>query len=217
MYEFIIDYSTLILAIISLCCTLISVLTDKLKIIIGIVSLSTIAVGIIISFRFILVFLYWQPLSILPLVGIVGTLIMYSLKNISKRFLKIYSLLQYVLTMTLLLLAIELTKASYNTWGSGSIYFGIFMLTFLIPLRHLTRELYERHFTYGILELLSGLISISLILVLGFSTSEFNTESVFIIRKGLILLSVSLLLEGILLIYKGYRKGKNSINLVHQE
>ncbi len=204
IYEFLIPNSIAMSAVISLVTTLITVLIDKSKTIPQILAWGVIVFALVASFKFLWVLFYF-PVMLLPFAGIVGALVVGLLKTPSERFLKRYAIVQYVLVMAFLLLAIEMAKASFNTWGSGPVYPGIFMIVFLVPLRHLTRKISPVPFVYGGLDFLIGLSSMSFILVFGFSESMFNGDSIPVIRKGLVLLSMTLAVEGVLFLCKDYR------------
>ncbi len=216
LYDILVGNSITILAILSLILTIISLLVDNSKKIARIIFWSIIVIPIVGLFDMLVpsilmisvYFIMLNPLIIFVFILSGGTLLMYMVNynEMSKKTLQRYTLVNYIIIMAFLLFAIELAKVSYNTWGSGTIYFGAFMIVLLFPLRFLTREMYKQPFAYGLIELLTGLTSITIIGINGFSHSEFNGESVDIIRNGLVLLSIVMIIEGVLLFYKHYKK-----------
>ncbi len=144
-------------------------------------------------------FFFVYPLPyFLVIIVVVFTIIHYLLK--ACRFIS------YPLLNVLLLFGMEAAKAPGNTWGLGGLPFGVLLIIFVLLLKLLDHLLY-RHYSYkGILDIITGCISFVLIITFGFTSNEWTHWLQISTRKGLIVLSAVLIIEGVIMFYKEHKK-----------
>jgi len=208
LYNFILSHSIIISVLFSLLITILPrfiILSNKtIKRLIAIFILLV----LILSFKYIYLILFIFPLSIIPIIIVIlifiGILVRKdsSEDKIESKLFKFYLSVIYFCILSLLLFAILLSSSSANTWGTGYVYIGVFMIIFIIPLLHLIRLLHNLSKTYGIINIIFGFISMFLIAAHGFTNSEYNGSDIQAIRTGIVLIIMDLIIEGfIFLLY----------------
>jgi hypothetical protein len=156
-----------------------------------------ICLTIILSMTYFLIQLSYWPFTFIPLLIIFLCYIFKNRITITKQ--KIISL--YFISTILLIFAFELAKVSSNTWGSGTLFAGVFMIVYIIPLYQLIRQISEQEKIFGLYKLISGLILIGLIIIQGFGNSDYDGETVLLIRKNIIFLSIIFFIEGLVVLF----------------
>ena len=140
-----------------------------------------------------------SPVTTIPVLGIFITCFLFISKNNS--VLKRYSMITYILMAVLFIVAIECAKSSMNTWGSGPIYAGVFMIVHILALFQLIRLLYQQDKIYGVIKLITGIAALLMMVIFGFDSGEYNGDTVTLIRRSVIILCISTISEGIFLFY----------------
>ena len=211
--DWIADYAIYLASVISLCITLLSCFIN-----LPIKTYSKV-IYIIISITFILaiphftIFFYY-PVTIVPIVGLMLTLII--LKNKNFNTLQIYSTIAYIINCLLYSYATELSKANYSSWGSSTIYVGIFMIVFIFPLFHLILLTHPQYKTFGIFKVLTGVILLSICWIQNFPPIHEGkdvNEQLDFIRYGIVFSMIVITFEGLLLIFQKRLRAKfNKLN-----
>lgn len=161
--------------------------------------ISVLCLTIIFSIEFYLLqFCYW-PFTIVPILAIITSILLLRSKN--KQILKWYALLTFSIFSCGILFAIELAKVSMNTWGSGTIFTGVFMIVHILPLFHLLTLLYPANKVYGYLKMVTGLIAMIIIFVFRFHHGDYDGDTVTLIRRSLFLTCIILIIEGFIVIF----------------
>ena len=202
--DLLVDNSFTILSFEVVFVSLLYLLTDKAKKIISlsywafIVTCFAITVAIYPNAFFVFAF----PPTAIPFICIFVTFILFKSKNKnSYTTYTTYTKIQYVVLAMFLLLAFEMSKDPGNTWGSGATYFGVFLGIFIIPLRRLTKLLHMNTLTYALTDIMTGLISMFLIMSNGYTDYLLRPDdNRTMIRNGLELVSLFILFEGIILL-----------------
>jgi hypothetical protein len=196
--NWVIDHAILISASASLVLTVLACVFKMGERFIRYLIFGTVILTAIFSLEFYLLqFSYW-PFTIIPVIGILGTFKILTSKNSSLK--KRYSLILFAASSLLLLFASELSKSNMNTWGSGSIFAGVFMIVHILPLFQLLGLTYKRDSIYGKIKIAIGIISLVIILIFGFKISDYNGETVALIRNSVLYLGGIMILEGLILL-----------------
>lgn len=114
----------------------------------------------------------------------------------------------YLFNLIFLLFGLEALKSAGGTWGNSNLDFGLYAVLSGFFILQVLTYLCESNFFYGISKLLSGVISTVIIIVWGLSRGDdswVGDREVFS-REILIFVTASLIIEGLLLIYKARRE-----------
>jgi hypothetical protein len=114
----------------------------------------------------------------------------------------------YLFNLVFLLLGLEALKTAGGTWGNSNLDFGLYIVLSGFFILQVLTYLYESNFFYGISKLLSGIISTVIIIVWGLNRGDeswIGDREIFS-REILIFVTVLLIIEGLLLIYKARKE-----------
>ncbi len=127
-------------------------------------------------------------------------------------FFVTYRFILYPLLNIVLLFGMEMAKDAGNTWGMGALPFGVLLIIFVLLLKSLERFSYRQFYYDGIVDVVTGGISCGLIVIFGFETNEWTWDTQIHTRYGVLALSSVLIIEGIIIFWKGY-KNKTTANI----
>ncbi len=137
--------------------------------------------------------------------GLLAVLVAIVVTFLIIRYLLItYKLILYPLLNILLLLGMEMAKDPGNTWGMGALPLGMLLIMFVLLLKLLERFSYRQFYYDGVIDIVTGAISLGLIATLGFHTNEWTWDTQIYTRYGVLALSTVLIIEGIILFWKGF-------------
>lgn len=110
----------------------------------------------------------------------------------------------YLFNLVFLLLGLEALKSAGGTWGNSNLDFGLYIVLSGFFILQVLTYLCESNFFYGILKLSSGIISTVIIIVWGLNRGDESwiSDREIFSREILIFVTVLLIIEGLLLIYK---------------
>jgi len=205
------DYAILIASAVSLVLTVLACLFRVSPNTLRYTIIAVLALTVLFSLEFYLIQFGNWPITAIPVLGCLITLRL--LRPGRGGELKRYALSMFVLHALLLLFAVELAKSSMNTWGSGPVYTGVFMIIYILPLFQLLQLAHRQDRFYGWLKAVTGSAALLVIAIFGFSSSDYNGESVSIIRDGIVLLGVFTVVEGLLLVFRNAPSNPGAYNL----
>lgn len=210
LLDWLANYAIIIASTISLTLTILTYfnnLNSTIKKIILFVSILTVLLTIPYY-----IILFYYPFVLLPTFGIFLTL--YLIKT--KKRVPDSSIFIYIINCIMYGFAIELSKANFNSWGSGTIFVGVYMVALTLPLFHLLRLLWQQDNTYGFFKLSTGLILLFIIWKSNFPPEydlRDSNETLNLIRNS-ILYSVSVFtFEGILVLSRNIIKRLTIIHI----
>lgn len=161
----------------------------------------TIAITTISLLDFILIVYFW-PAIVIP-ITLLGIIIVALSKNRTSK--KVFSALAYPLNAILLTIGISLLQSPGTTWGNIASHIGVFCTIETICILQLLTYWVKRNVFYGICKFLVGLVSIAAIALYGFKSSMFTFEFEHFLQMSSIGISISIMLEGLALIFKRNR------------
>jgi hypothetical protein len=149
------------------------------------------------------IILFYYPFVLIPTVN---TLFSFSMLTSRKDInVRAYSTLIYIINCFTYAIAIQFAKANFNTWGSGTIYIGVYMIALSLPLFHLLRFIYQQEKFYGILKLSMGSLLLLIIWLSHFPPErdlrEVNT-TLDLIRNSIVFSVIITVLEGFIMIFQ---------------
>lgn len=117
---------------------------------------------------------------------------------------QLIAIIAYVLNSAFLLLGMESLKSAGGTSGNFGVEAGIYVVFNGLIILQVLAYLYESNFFYGISKLSLGIISTILIIIWGLNRGDASSvgDRENFSRKSLIFVTLVLITEGLLLIYK---------------
>jgi hypothetical protein len=149
--------------------------------------------------------LFYFPLVLIPAFSIFLTF--YLIKT--QKNVKTYATIIYLINCVTYCIAVELAKADFNSWGSGTLYFGVHTIALTLPLFHLLRLLYQQDNLYGTFKLVAGLILFVIIWKTDFPPEydlRDSNEILNLIRNSIVYSVFVFILEGLLMLFQGKMK-----------
>ncbi len=98
-----------------------------------------------------------------------------------------------------------MAKDAGNTWGMGTLPFGVLLIISVLLLKSLERFSYRQFYYDGIVDVVTGGISCGLIAIFGFETNEWTWDTQIYTRYGVLALSSALIIEGIIMLWQDYK------------
>ncbi len=117
----------------------------------------------------------------------------------------------YILNLVFLLLGLEGLKSAGGTWGNFSLEFGVYTVFNCLLILQILTFMYESNVRNGIFKLLTGILSLTIIIVSGIHRGDeyWVASRELLARNSVILVTALLLIEGCLLIYKNLNFSKS--------
>ncbi len=201
------DYAYYISSAISLCMTILFLFSNiSFKTRTWIVSFIICLTTLLSFLHYIVIFYY--PFTLIPIIGVIITYFLVKYRGSPKH--KIFLIIMYVINCLMFCLATELSKANMNTWGSSTIYVGVFMVIFILPFFHLISLAYQQDKLYGILKLLVGISLLAVILITDFPPECYDLreydEKRGLVRHGIVFSVFVIFGEGVLLLTHNWVK-----------